>query len=197
MKKGLALILALVMSLSMISVAALADDTAAAASWPTITLNRTYTHLRPTDDDVTYHYQAFFGPGKNYHGAGAYRADYAKRVETIFKVGNYVLTDIMYQTVGRRCVWFQSGSLTNNYFEEATLTPVPAKVTADVQPMFGPGNNYNKVDETKPSGAKRDVIVANGTDINVFFEADGWVYAEFTDSSLGLITGWFPKDQVQ
>lgn len=195
MKKGFAFILALVLSLSMICAVAQAEDAAASGSWPTVTLNRAYTNLRPTDEEA-YHYQAFFGPGKQYHGAGAYRADYTKRAEAICKVGNYVLVDLFYETVGRRCVWFQSGSLTSNRFEEATLTPAAAKVTEDVQPMFGPGTNYNKVDETKPSGAKRDVIVAGGTDINVFFEADGWVYAEFTDSSLGLITGWFPKDKV-
>jgi hypothetical protein len=73
----------------------------------------------------------------------------------------------------------------------------PWEVTEDFQPTFGPGTNYCKVNETKPSGLMRDVIVPGGTEISVFFEAEGWVYAEFTDSSLGLITGWFPKDKVQ
>lgn len=197
MKKFFAMILVLALSLSLICAAAMADDAEGSGSWPTITLNRTYTHLREKEDDLTYAHQSFFGPGKQYHGAGAYRPYLATRVEAMFKVGNYVFTDMYYETVGRRCVWFQSGMLKSFRFEEAELKGVPAKVTEDFQPTFGPGTNYCKVNETKPSGLMRDVIVPGGTEINVFFEAEGWVYAEFTDSSLGLITGWFPKDKVQ
>ena len=66
MKKFFAMILVLALSLSLICAAAMADDAEGSGSWPTITLNRTYTHLREKEDDLTYAHQSFFGPGKQY-----------------------------------------------------------------------------------------------------------------------------------
>ena len=195
MRKVVALILAVALSLGIFS-AALAESDEGSGSWPTITLNKIYSKLKDNEDEPKFRQQSFFGPGKEYHGAGAYRPSLTQ-VSAILRVGNYTLCELYSDFTGRRLVWFQCGMLTRFNVEKVELTRNPAQVTEEVQPMFGPGDNYGRVYETLPFGEKRDVKIAGGTEVNVFFEADGWVYVEFTDVSLGLITGWIPREKVQ
>ena len=58
--------------------------------------------------------------------------------------------------------------------------------------MFGPGYAYDEVQDQ--SGHR--ITLGSGNRVSVFFEADGWVFAEFS-CALGMIRAWLPADQVK
>ena len=183
MKKMICLMLALTCLFSMISMA-FADG----SSWPAISLTGYGTALKPSKDESR-RYQSTFGPGK-YPGAGAYKPCKVTSATALFREGDFVLVDLDYKTVGRRCLYFKSSALSNPNVEQVTLTPTTAVLTADVQPTFGPGYQYDGIDHDN-----KRIVLRQGTMVNVFFEADGWVFAEF-GCQLGTIRGWIPMNMV-
>ena len=169
-------------------------------SWPYMSLSGSGTALRSLKDESARH-QSFFGPNrKNYPGAGAYKPYKVSRATALFREGDYVLVDMSYTTVGRRCVYFRASSLTNASVQAVTLSGHSARVTSRVQPHFGPGYEYDEVDRTVTNrktgrNTTEKVMVDAGSRITVFFECSGWVFAEF-GSSLGTIRAWIPADDV-
>ena len=169
------------------------------ATWPIKTLSGTGTSLRELKDESMRH-QSFFGPGKRYPGAGAYKPYKVTRATALFREGDYVLVDMSYKTVGRRCVFFKASSLTNASAEEMSLKAYPASVTRTVEAKYGPGNEYDTVvkDTRNPdtgSANRQYIRLSSGEKINVFFQTGNWVYAEF-NCALGLIRAWLPTDSV-
>lgn len=100
-----------------------------------------------------------------------------------------MLVDLDYPT-GRQIVYFKKIDLTTLPEETVELVPYPSATVCAVTPLLGPGNQYGKV---KHNG--KEVLLDADTPVNVFFETEGWVFAEF-DCSIGLIRAWLPADQV-
>ena len=168
-------------------------------AWPVKQLNGVSTALKKLGDDSQRH-QSTLGPDrKRYPGGGAYKPYKVTSASALFREGNYVLVDMAYQTVGRRCVYFKASSLTNAKVDEWSLTAYPARVTGTVEPKYGPGNDYDTVvlDTKTKNGSSRQTITLNsGTQVDAFFEANGWVFAEF-NCALGLIRAWLPANSVE
>jgi len=164
-------------------------------SWPRKSMIGTNTSLRRLKKDSDRH-QSFFGPGKQYPGAGAYKPHKATSVTAFFTEGDYVYVDLIYPSVGRRCLYFSKSSLSGVTVEEFDSLAYPAKTTNDIQPLYGPDTKYDKVCETTKSGKTVSVIIPANTDIFVFFESNSWVFAEFS-SHIGMIRAWLPSKFVK
>lgn len=169
-------------------------------AWPVRTLNGAGTALKEAQSSSTRR-QAYYGPNQDYPGAGAYKPYKVTSAAAILREGDYVLVDMDYKTVGRRILYFKASLLTNSSVESVSLKAYPAVTTGDVQPYFGPGYFYDEVEkntENPRTGVicTEKVTVGAGTAINVFFEADGWVFAEF-GCSLGTIRAWLPVGMVR
>ncbi len=155
------------------------------SSWPQRAWVGANTRLKMLNDEESRH-QSKLGPGGTYHGAGAYKPRKVTSAMAMFKEGKYVYVDMKYQTVGHRCVYFLDYMLTDSSVEEVDLQGVSAATTSTITPRFGPGMDYDSFDEAQ--------IVSN-TSVSVFFECDGWLFAEF-QCALGAARAWLPADQV-
>ena len=194
MKKLFCMMMALICLAGMISFAG-ADGS---SEWPEISLYGYGTTLKPSKDESR-RYQSTFGPGKNYPGAGAYKPYKVTSATALMREGDYVLVDMSYKTVGRRILYFKDTSLTNSAVESVYLQAYPAVTTTTIQPLFGPGYAYDKVTMTvqgKQDKKSVDITIGAGNRVSVFFEVNGWVFAEF-NCSLGLIRAWLPADRVE
>lgn len=132
--------------------------------------------------------QSRCGPSRTYHGAGAYKTYKMTSTQALFTEGSYVLVDLSYTTVGNRRVYFS----TNAFYSmkgvpEATLTGYAAHTLAELTPRFGPSASYDPFDEAS---------IPSGTALSVFFEENGWVFAEF-ECELGYVRAWIPVADVE
>jgi len=131
--------------------------------------------------------QSRCGPAKTYHGAGGYKTYKMTSTNALFIEGSYMLVDLDYTTVGRRRVYFPISAFSGTQnVPEVTLSATPAHTTVDLIPTFGPGMEYDTFDEA---------AISSGTALSVYFEENGWVFAEFA-SALGTVRAWIPVDQV-
>lgn len=158
------------------------------------------TGLRDLKDENMRH-QSVFGPGAGYPGAGAYKPYKVVSAKALLREGNYVLVDMNYQTVGRRCVYFKASSLTNSDAKEMEPAGWAARTTRNVNPRFGPGYSYDSVTKTVNNPEDGGSIVTAlelgaGTKAEVFFETNGWVFAEF-NCVMGRIRAWIPADAAE
>ena len=151
-----------------------------AVPWPVRAFTGVSTSLSPVNTDrANGRRQAYFGPDKyDYAGGGAFKPYAVQNAMALFREGDYALVDFYDPNVGKCCVYFPVGVLTNREMEEVTLIPYPARTTAKVQPMEGPGNDYHKVDNTmknQRTGEWYRVLVElpQDTRIDVFFESEG------------------------
>ena len=178
------------------------EPAASVPKWPEIPMDGINVKLTALDKDNRH--QSYFGPDrKKYPGSGAFVPRNVRAVTALFQEGGFILTDLDYPAVGRRCVYFMPYSIKNTSGREipvVTLTAYPAEVTESVQPAYGPGEVYDvlKKAETAKNGQMmyRKVILEAGTEINVFFEMNGWAHAEF-QCALGLVRAWVPADCVR
>ena len=170
-------------------------------TWPVRSFTGVSTALKPLKTAEDRH-QSFLGPDNHtYDGAGAYKPYKVSSAIALFREGDYVLVDLDYTTVGKRCVYFKASSLTNDHAEDVILTSSPATTTRRVQPYYGPSTTYNSVvrkwKDTRTGLTKtEDIWLTAATDIQVFFETNGWVFTEFY-SSIGLTRAWLPADAVR
>lgn len=131
--------------------------------------------------------QSRCGPAKTYHGAGGYKTYKMTSTDALFIEGSYMLVDLDYTTVGRRRVYFPVSAFSGTQnVPEVSLSGIAACTTSDLIPTFGPGTEYDTFDEA---------AITSGTALSVFFEEDGWVFAEFA-CALGSVRAWIPADQV-
>lgn len=189
------------------------------SSWPEWNPEGIDVTLKPLGDPEHRH-QSFFGPDSTYDGSGAYKPEKVKSARALFREGNYVLVDMDYQTAGKRCVYFKLSSISGPEIEEVELTPHPAHTTDLLVAMCGPGTEYETVIQKTPSKyadwdiqdvityfpgsmeihealkvQRNTVYVEPETDVNVFFETNGWVFAEF-NCELGSIRAWLPAKSI-
>ena len=221
MKKLLAILLAVIWSLLIGFSAAEegAEIPERAVPWPEETFEGTDASLRSLKDSSQRH-QSYFGPDASYHGNGAYKPAKAYNVKALFREGDYTLVDMEYPGQGRRVLYFKTSAVTGGDVEPVVLTGYPAKTTTLLIAMQGPGMEYESVMQTVESpyaGLSFEELVAKfggsweiyealqdkrqtiyldeGTDLSVFFEMNGWVFAEFS-CSLGVIRAWLPAEFV-
>jgi len=192
MKRGTALIL-IIAILSGIAGIALASGS---NPWPTRYKSGVGVGLSPVVNNKNGKRQAYYGPdAKSYAKAGAFKAASVTNALALFREGDYALVDLYYPATGKACVYFLVRDLTNKNIPEEYLTSYSAKTTSEVEVMEGPGYDYHAADYPYLSNTKR-VRLARGTWIDVFFEMDGWVFAEFYCEA-GRIRAWIPENQVE
>ena len=217
MKRIISLAFALILAVTIISGAALAEE----KGWPTTELTGSAVELKPVLDKAI-QMQSYAGPGRQYAFSGSFKPHRVIRATALAREGDYVLVDIEYATA-RRIVYFEKNSLVAADLESATLAGYPAKTKDVYYPMmYGPGENYDKITQRKISRyaklapdvlyerfkgdvpkilrALKDSIhwvgIDRGAAVTVFFEVDGWAYVEFT-SEIGLARGWLPADRLE
>ena len=179
----------------------LSGEKTADGGWPIMDFsNCEGTGLRDLAEESMRH-QSTFGPGAGYPGAGAYKPYKVLSAKALVREGNYVLVDMSYKTVGRRCVYFKASALTNSDAEEMEPAGWAARTTKNVNPRFGPGYGYDSVTKTVNDPEEgRNIVTAlelgAGTRAEVFFETNGWVFAEF-NCVMGRIRAWIPADAVE
>ncbi len=162
------------------------EPTPAAIPWPSYILPRYSLNPIYPDDKIT-RVQARTGPSKNYSEAGAYKTLKMSRTDGLFVEGTYVLVDMNYPTVGVRRVYFPKGTFHNTYtVPETTLAGYPAVTTQAVSPRYGPGFIYDPFPEA---------AVAAGTSVTVFFEENGYVFAEY-EAGFQLLRAWINAADV-
>lgn len=214
MKKFLALLLALACLFT--AAAAFAEG-----PWPEREFEGPEAKLRGLNDAEQRH-QAWYGPGnKAYAQAGAYKPKKATSVRVLLRENGYTLVDMEYQTAGKRCVYFKNSNVKGADVPEESLKGYAAAVAQATVPRQGPGEDYEIIVQKKKSpyadwafddlvdkfggsieiwealqDRQYSVALEEGTDLTVFFETRGWVFAEFT-CSLGKVRAWLPADRVE
>ena len=171
-------------------------------NWPVRYFTGVGTSLSPVYNNPDGRRQAYFGPNQHaYAGGGAYKPGHVQNAIALFCEGDYALVDFYDTNVGKCCVYFSTKVLTNMNIEQIVLTPHSARTIAEVQPMEGPGYDYHVVDNTiknQTTGEwyRKKVVLSQNTRIDVFFETNGWVFAEFS-SEIGLARAWIPASKVE
>ncbi|MBE5780135.1 MAG: hypothetical protein E7331_12520 [Clostridiales bacterium] len=156
------------------------------APWPTSTYIATQATLQSIPDSERF--QSRCGPSGTYAGAGAYLDYKITRCYAFFTEGNYVYAELYYETVPVRRLYLPRKYFTHLYsIPSVTLTGYSAVLTNGVTARFGPGNHFDDLKEAN---------LPSGLAITVFFEENGWVFAEFP-SSIGVVRGWLPVNFVR
>ena len=217
MKKIITLALALALMLTVIS-GALAED----KKWPEREITGTPVELRTTIFKNARE-QSFAGPTRQYAMSGAFLSRRVNKATALLREGDAVLVDLDYAN-SKRFVYFEKNSLVSADVAEEKLEGVSAKTKAAVCPVFyGPGKDYDIVTQravsrfanwdyetleelfdgnlAKIKRAMKDAIhwacLSDGAPVTVFFEANGWVYIETDQTSIGLARFWIPADTVE
>ena len=192
---------------------------AASGGWPVRSVDGLRTKLKGLGNDDSRH-QSFYGPGSQYAQAGAYKPKKVTSLEVLFREGDYVYVKMNYQTAGKRCVYFKASSVADSNVDTVNLAGYPARTTTLLIPSCGPGMDYEQVTQRKASkywdytieqimdefhsawelyqalqDRKYLVHLEAGTRVTVFFETDGWVFAEF-NCDAGLVRAWLPASYV-
>ena len=169
-------------------------------TWPALKLQGSDTGMKEYNPSTKRNRQARFGPNRDYPGAGLYSNSQIIKVKALLQEGNAVLVDMQTKGGGRRCVYFEEYTLKDYKVDPVSMTTHPAKIVTPVQASYGPGEEYDLVEHKRIAPRtgetlRDDVILTEGASIDVFFETDGWVFAEFT-CSIGLIRAWIPANCV-
>ena len=166
-------------------------------SWPVRVFSGVGVTLKMLPNNKSIKRLSYLGPSSNlYAGAGEFKASSVQNAIALFREGDYALVDFYYPSIGKCCVYFSILDLTDRNIELVTLTGHPARVISDVQPVEGPGYDYRVLEMLTPRKKIKEVILTPGTQIDVFFEMNGWVFAEFT-ASIGRARAWLPAGQVE
>ena len=166
-------------------------------SWPVRVFSGVGITLKTLPNNRNIKRMSYLGPGSNIYAAGGeFKASSVQNAIALFREGDYALVDFYYPSIGKCCLYFSVRDLTSRDIETITLTPHPAHVISDVQPVEGPGYDYRALELLTPRKFVKEVILTPGTQINVFFEMNGWVFIEFT-GSIGRARAWLPAGQVE
>lgn len=122
-------------------------------------------------------------------GAGAYVENKITSCQAFFIEGNYVYIELHYKTVAPRRLYIAKKYIYRIHtldVPKVTLSGYNAVLDSSVTARFGPGIMYDEF---------REAELSSGLQITVFYEENGWVFAEFP-CSLGYVRGWLPADVV-
>jgi hypothetical protein len=180
-------------------------DTTAAVPWPTYTLTKyplapkleleatsgaddEFTGVFSIEEELEYkRVMAYLGPSRNYAETAAYKPDKMARTDGLFIEGSYVFVDMNYPSVGVRRTYFTRGTFkSTGSVPEVTLIGYPAVTTQSTEARYGPGSIYDPFPEAS---------VAAGTALTVFFEEDGYVFAEY-EAGFELVRAWIDAGGV-
>lgn len=143
--------------------------------------------LKKAGDDG-YRVYSFVGPGKAYVASGGYKPAKQKKITVYFEEDGYVLADVQYQTTEERFVYLPVGSFTsaNNIPGVSDLKSYSGTANANITPSWGPANRFSSVGS---------LTVDKGTRLTVFFQENGYVYAEYSCGK-GKARMWLPADKI-
>ena len=140
--------------------------------------------------DEGFRVMAYYGPGKTYMEAGGYKPYKQNKITAYFNEGGWVLIHLRYQTAKERYVY-----IADNAFE--SLSGVPridemqyylGKTVSETAVRLGPSFDFISADNVKSIPA--------GTNVKVFFQKNGFAYAEFR-SGKGNVRMWIPLTSIQ
>lgn len=145
-------------------------------------------HLNETRD-MDFRVMAYCGPSKTYAEAGGYKPWKQTGITGLFIEADYMLIHLRYQTVQDRYLyirvnWFDKN---NSVPTVDSLTAYQGKALAQLSPSWGPGSDYVSF-----SG----ITVPLGTAMQVFFEADGYLYAECAVNG-EKFRAWYPANEIE
>ena len=145
-------------------------------------------HLRILDDEAKRVY-SFTGPNKTYCSSGGYKPYKQRKITVYFEEANWILADVVYQTAEERVVFLPKYSFDNlgSVPSVSNLEYYEGITTSDATPSWGPAERFNSVPSLK---------VSSGTKIKVFFQENGFVYAEY-DCAKGKTRMWLPANTVE
>ena len=141
--------------------------------------------------------QAYFGPDKNYAGAGAFKPAEVISATALFREGDFVYVDLTYYSMSERCVYFSAGLLENVTVEYADLgSGHPATLSSAGEPRLGPGTGYSQLEQKRGNSIRQTIDVPAGSSVRALVQMNGWVFAEF-DCALGKVRAWFPAEIIR
>lgn len=132
---------------------------------------------------------AYYGPSKNHVSAGGYKPDKQVKVEAYFNEAGWVFIDLKYKTAQERYLFvgdnaFDSLAGVTNVSEMAYFEGITVR---DTNPRLGPSTEFFFADELKNLSA--------GNAIKMFFQKNGFVYAEFMKGAKPVRL-WIPLSDV-
>lgn len=155
------------------------------AVWPVIATEGVATRLRPLDEKGRR--ASYLGPDREYASGGWFRPDQVSSALAVFQEGDYILIDLEYPSVGRRCVYFAASDVTDP--PETAVCPegVPVTVTETTQPRLGPGRKYD---------TNQLSVLHDGDTVMALLEWNEWVLTEYQDER-GLVRAWIPAVSIR
>lgn len=143
--------------------------------------------LKSTGGDG-YRVYSYLGPGKAYKASGGYKPAKQKKITVYFEENGFVLADVQYQTAEERFVYLPAGSLTSTDTvpSVSNLKSYSGTANANITPSWGPAGRFNSVGS---------LVVSKGTGLTVFFQENGFVYAEYSCGK-GKVRMWLPADKI-
>ncbi len=132
---------------------------------------------------------AYAGPANSYVTGWGYKPYKQRKITAYFIENDWVFVDFDYQTVEERFVYIKKNrfeSLPDGLPSISNLPSYTGKVIEDTMPAWGPSSDFNWID---------DFIAKAGVRIEVFFQENGYVYAEYPCNK-GTVRMWLPADKV-
>ena len=176
------------------SVSSASAATANEESWPSMSFDAYSAAMYAEGEDRI---QSRLGPSKDYCGGGAYKPYKTTSLYALFSENGYVFVDMDYSTVWHRRLYFPISKVYNleSSMQSKQWRGYAATTTVDITPSFGPGFDYDLFDSAP---------LAAGNHVTVFFEENGYVFAEFNTTVSDTkstreetIRCYLPADKVQ
>ena len=140
-------------------------------------------------DAAGYRVYAYAGPGKSYVSVGGYKPDSQRKITVYFEENGFVLSDVLYRTAEERFVYLPKYSF-DSIADIPAVSDLPfyqGVTTADLVPSWGPDSRFNAV---------QSLSAEKGTDVKIFFQENGFVYAEYRCGK-GTVRMWLPADGIE
>ncbi len=139
---------------------------------------------------------SYAGPGKSYPDAGGFKTDSShwNKVTAYFNENGWIFAYIQYSGGTSIYAYLSKNGVANagSLPQVSQLDYVNAVITAYTTPSWGPGGDYHS------TAIKNDnEFAANAnTAAKVFFQQDGYVYAEYVCQSGKTVRMWLPAGNV-
>lgn len=144
-------------------------------------------HLKYSNDE-SFRAISYMGPGKAFAEGGGYKPYKQKKITAYFEEDGFVFVDVQYQTAEERFVYISKSRFDQigNIPSISSLDYYNGTTTARIKPSWGPDNRFNSVES---------LMVDTGMPVKVFFQENGFVYAEYMCSK-GTVRMWLPANNI-